>query len=318
MTPLRQPDVYGNWATLLLALDSKGVIDYAKLADEIDVLIDSRPNGIYSNGTAGEFISQSHEEFSRISTLLAEKCEAADIPFQLGISHVSPQVSIERLLVARDLQPGAVQLILPDWYPPSIDEIKIFFEKMMQVAGEIGLILYNPPHAKAVLTPEQLGKLKSQIPTLIGLKVSDQNRDSDWYASMRQHCGLMSVFVPGHHLATGITEGAHGAYSNMACLNPRAAQKWYELIIADAPAGLELEERIRHFIDTSIKPLIRDSNYSGFACDRFMALVGGWSDIGSEVRWPYRSIPTEYVAETREAVARHIPEFAGDWRSAEL
>ena len=55
MKPLSSDEIYGNWATLLLATDKNGEIDVSRMNDEIDVLIDSQPNGIYSNGTAGEF-----------------------------------------------------------------------------------------------------------------------------------------------------------------------------------------------------------------------------------------------------------------------
>jgi len=37
--------------------------DYSRLSDEIDVVIASHPNGIYSNVTTGEFYAQSDEEF---------------------------------------------------------------------------------------------------------------------------------------------------------------------------------------------------------------------------------------------------------------
>ena len=97
MKPLSSKDIYGNWATLLLATDKKGKIDFLKLNDEIDVLISSKPNGIYSNGTAGEFYTQTENEFSKISELLSSKCEKAGIPYQIGVSHMSPQISLERL-----------------------------------------------------------------------------------------------------------------------------------------------------------------------------------------------------------------------------
>ena len=96
MKPLSAKEIFGNWATLLLATDKEGNIDYSKLNDEIDVLILSKPNGIYSNGTAGEFYSQTEEEFLKVNELLATKCETADVPFQIGVSHMSPQLSLQR------------------------------------------------------------------------------------------------------------------------------------------------------------------------------------------------------------------------------
>ncbi len=110
MRAFKHFEIFGNWATLLLATDKDGNIDYGRLSDEIDVLIASRPNGIYSNGTAGEFYTLSEEEFDKISLLLAGKCKSSMIPFQIGVSHTSPQTSLERLKRIKELRPCAVQL----------------------------------------------------------------------------------------------------------------------------------------------------------------------------------------------------------------
>ena len=53
MHPLTHTTLVGNWATLLLATNKNGEIDYKRMGDEIDILIASSPCGIYSNGTAG-------------------------------------------------------------------------------------------------------------------------------------------------------------------------------------------------------------------------------------------------------------------------
>lgn len=130
MKQLTYDKIYGNWATLLLTTENGGAIDYSKFSDEIDVLIASRPNGIYSNGTAGEFYTQTEEEFDEISEMVAGKCEKAEVPFQIGISHMSPQISLDRLIRTRHLNPGAFQLILPDWFPVTLEETVIFLQKM--------------------------------------------------------------------------------------------------------------------------------------------------------------------------------------------
>ena len=105
-----------------------------------------------------------------------------------------------------------------------------------------------------------------------------------------------------------MVNGASGAYSNVACINPAAAQKWYEMMTDDMEGALELEARIQKFMSECIDPFIRNG-YPNHACDRFMALVGGCADFGSELRWPYMSIPEEYVGEVRRAGHDIIPEF---------
>jgi len=309
MKPLLSKEILGNWATLLLATNKSGDIDFSKLNDEIDVLISSSPNGIYSNGTAGEFYSQTEEEFLKVSELLAVKCEKAGIPFQLGVSHMSPQISLQRLKMVKHLQPGAVQVILPDWFPPTLEECIIFLKKMAEEAENISLILYNPPHAKKKLQPEEWTVLKTQVPTLMGVKVFDHNSDKRWYESVRKNSEAISVFIPGHNLASGITLGAHGAYSNVACLNPFAAQNWFNQMQIDMNSALELEKRINQFMSELIEPFITKQFFPNHACDRFMALVGGWADVGANLRWPYKSIPKELAEPIRKKACQIIPEF---------
>ena len=309
MKTLTPDNLYGNWATLLLATDTDGRIDWCKLEDEIDTLIASRPNGIYSNGTACEFYSQSLEEFVRISELLADKCERVGIPFQIGVSHPSAQESLERLKQVRNLRPSAVQVILPDWFPIDDAGAVRFLQGMAEEAGAIPLVLYNPPHAKRVLEPQGWSMLKKNVPSLIGVKVFDQNCSIEWYVEMRRNNEGISVFVPGHHLATGICNGARGAYSNVACINPFAAQKWYDQMGTDMPAALELESRIQAFMRECIDPFIIRDHIPNHACDRFMALVGGWADVGSRLRWPYTSIPDSEVSRVRKRGHELIPEF---------
>lgn len=309
MKTLSNIDIFGNWATLLLATDDNGSVNYSKLADEVDVLIASKPNGIYSNGTAGEFYSLSEEEFDRISLLLSEKCEKANVAYQIGVSHMSADISLERLKRIRHLKPGAVQLILPDWFPVTLDEATDFLLKMEEEANGISLILYNPPHAKKQLPPKDWSFLKSKVSSLVGLKVFDQNADPVWFSEMNKNSDGLSVFIPGHRLVTGIQNGAHGAYSNVACINPFMAQKWYEMIQTDIDAALEMEVRINKFMSEFIAPFITEHHFPNHACDRFMAMLGGWADVGSKLRWPYRSIPTDLVYSVRGKAREIIPEF---------
>lgn len=307
MKTLSVDQIHGNWATLLSAWNADDSLDLGRVAAEIDALIAMRVDGIYSNGTAGEFHTQTEAEFDQISECLAEKCNAAEIRFQIGVSHMSAQISRERLRRIVPLTPGAVQVILPDWFSVTEDEAIRFLEVMAETAGGIGLVLYNPPHAKRVWNPEQIGRLAAKIPALVGIKTA--GGDDAWYAAMRQHLARLSVFIPGHLLASGVQRGAHGAYSNAACLNPLAAQRWSDQMKTDLSGALELEQRLRRFMDGYIAPFITEQKYCNAACDRFMALLGGWTDVGERMRWPYRSIPAAEVNRIRPIAQQLIPEF---------
>lgn len=307
MIPLTSNQIYGNWGTVLLPINEDDSIDFIKLAEEIDILISMQVSGIYSNGTAGEFYNQTEEEFDKISLLLADKCNAAGMPFQVGCNHMSPKLSLERLKRTKVLKPGAVQVILPDWFPPIMEEIISFLLAMAEAADPIGLVLYNPPHAKKKLSPEDFFEIKKAGVPLVGCKVAAG--DKDWYASMKKLVPDISLFVSGTQLATGIGLGASGSYSNIACLHPKYAQQWYEQMLTDMPAALELEKRIQLFIYDHIIPYITEKKYSDPAIDKFLAAIGGWADVGTRMRWPYRWIQSGEVNGVREIGKDLLPEF---------
>jgi dihydrodipicolinate synthase/N-acetylneuraminate lyase len=129
---------------------------------------------------------------------------------------------------------------------------------------------------------------------------------------MRAHCGRVAVFVPGHHLATGIAGGAAGSYSNVACLSPAGAQRWYEQMLVDLPGALALEQRIRGFMDAEIAPFIVRDGYANGALDKLLGAIGGWADVGTRLRWPYRWIDAAEAAWLRPVAMSMLPElFAG-------
>ena len=171
-------------------------------------------------------------------------------------------------------------------------------------------MLYNPPHAKRVLSPAELGALLNAVPEVAGVKLADG--DAAWYAAAREHLGGRALFVPGHHLARGVREGvAAGAFSNVACLNPAAAQRWWDGMATDLDAALELEERLCGFMDRYIMPFKLNNDYSNSALDKLLAAVGGWAPIGTRLRRPYRWIDDSVVPDLRRAAHDRVPELVG-------
>jgi 4-hydroxy-tetrahydrodipicolinate synthase len=308
MSPLLPAEIRGNWATLLLPINADDSIDYGLLGEEIDRLIAAEVDGIYSNGTAGEFFSQTEPEFDRVNQLLAEKCEKAAMRFQIGASHMSPQLSRERLLRAKAWRPSAFQVILPDWFPPKWPEIVDFVETMAATSAPIPLIIYNPPHAKYHLTPEEWLKLINLVPGAVGMKVP--GGDDSWYDAMRPVMAKASVFIPGHFLAHGIARGAHGAYSNVACLSPAGAQQWTDLCWSDPIEAQRWQKRILAFWETHFAPLVTQFGLPNFAADKAAAAAGGWlPGLTARVRWPYRSATPEMTAAIAKAARAELPEF---------
>ena len=242
MKPLLHHEIRGNWATVQLPINPDDSIDLARLADAVERIFAFGVDGLYTNGTAGEFHTQREAEFDAVHDCVAQRCERANTPFQIGVSHMSAQISLDRLKRSVQYAPSAFQVILPDWVVPREDEAVDFLNRMAEAAEGIGLVLYNPPHAKRQLSPIELGRLKQRVPRLVGVKVA--GGEADWYRGMREHMQGLSVFVPGHHLANGIREGAHGSYSNVCCIHPGAAQAWYDSMSESMEHAMDVERRL--------------------------------------------------------------------------
>ncbi len=307
MGPLTASDLRGVWATVLLPVRDDESIDFDRLAVALDHVLTSGMHGVYTNGTAGEFHTLTDIEYDRLHTLVAQRCAVAGVPFQLGASHPSGQLSLDRIARAAALRPGAIQVVLPDWLPLGPDEVLAAVARMANVADGVPLVLYNPPYAKTQVRPELFGKLADEVPALVGVKVP--GGDDTWFARMADAVGgRLAVFVAGHTLASGYARGAAGAYSNMACLSPGGAARWYAQITTDLPTALAFEQRLRGFLDAHIGPLAR-AGYCDPALDKTLAAIGGWAPIGTRVRWPHRSVPEEAIPALRAAAEAAVPEL---------
>jgi dihydrodipicolinate synthase/N-acetylneuraminate lyase len=263
-------------------------------------------DGIYSNGTAGEFHTQTEAEFDRIQEALASWCRRARTRFVIGACHGDPPTALSRIRRAASLEPAAIQVILPDWVAVTDDEAADFLDLAVAAAGGVPLVLYNPPHAKRVLDPATLGRLMRRC-GIASAKIGDG--DAAWYEAARTHLQGLAIFVPGHHLATGIHQGvAAGAFSNVACLSPGGAQRWTDRMATDIEACLSFEGRLRAFLDAHIAPFQRQG-YSNPALDKLLAAIGGWAPVGTRLRRPYRWIGAEHASRLAPVAGHALPEL---------
>jgi dihydrodipicolinate synthase/N-acetylneuraminate lyase len=303
---LTRTTLRGVWAPVLLPLRVDGSINWPVVETELEYLADAGVNGVYTNGTAGEFYALTDDEDVRLNHLVASHCRTLGLAFQLGASQMSGMLAVERVRRASALAPSAIQVIFPDWLPLSDDEALDAVRRLADEADGVPLVLYNPPHAKTIASPHLLGVLATAVPTLVGVKVA--GGDAEWFSEVRDEVGDLAIFVAGHRLATGLRLGASGSYSNVACLSPRGAVSWYRQMSADPRAADQLEVRINSFLDTHIAPFAA-AGYSNAALDKALAAVGGWFPIGTRTKWPQRYLPEDAVGPLRSAASRELPEM---------
>ncbi|WP_309082797.1 dihydrodipicolinate synthase family protein [Chelativorans sp.] len=304
---LLQKSLKGVWGAVLLPVGKGGAIEWSALQEQLCALRESGLHGIYTNGTAGEFHNQIEEEFDRLTEIVSSFCRGAALPFQIGVSHTNARVARERLARAAAFRPDAVQVTLPDWWAPTYEEAERFVLGMAEAAPDLPLVLYNPPHAKRRLSLDQIAALQAAVPTLVGAKLP--GGDDAWYKTLRRTLMNLAVFIPGHFMASGCLAGGRGSYSNVACLSPAGAVRWWRQLRVEPDAALLFEKRVVRFMQERVLPLSARYGLSNAALDKAMAAAGGWCTIGPALLWPYSSAPAEAVTALGEAARRDLPEL---------
>ena len=304
MKPLTPQTLKGTWSTVLLPLDDRNEIIWEHIDEQLKIFAEAGVSGIYFNGTAGEFFSQNEDEFLRLAQTIATFCESRSIPFQVGASHAHASESLQRVERTRDLNPGAFQVILPEWIPHTFEEIAAFLIRVAAVASPIPLVIYNPPNARKVLNPQEWKELISTVEGIIGIKVA--GGDDEWHEAMRPVADRISVFVAGVRLATGIIHGcACGSYSNLACLSPLGAVRFEHLIKSAPDKALAQQAHILEVFDKAIAPI--RGRFSDSALDKTLATAGGWGPMTPHVRWPLSKVPNEEVERIAQIFHEELP-----------
>ncbi|MFV0332460.1 MAG: dihydrodipicolinate synthase family protein [Tropicimonas sp.] len=296
----------GVWATVLLDVTEAGDIAMAAIARQVGASAAAGVDGVYCHGTATEVHSLTDAQALDVARETVRAAREAGLPVQVGATHPLAQGTLERIDAFAPLVPDAIQVTLPDWVPIDTATAIRFLQGCAARARGVPLVLYNPPHAKTVLTPAELADVVAAVPELIGLKTGAG--DADWYAAMAPLLARLSVFVPGHFYASGLAQGAHGSYSNIACLSPAGAVGWARMVAADPAGALALEQRITAFRDAALAPMLA-SGLPGLACDKAMAAAGGWAGIGARLLWPASGASAADIARIRAEAERHIPEL---------
>lgn len=81
------------------------------------------------------------------------------------------------------------------------------------------------------------------------------------------------------------------------------------MMVDDLEGELVIEARLRHFIDDHARPFGQQRSYSNAALDKLLAAAGGWADIGTRLRRPYRWIDPAEVRLLHLAVRKALPEL---------
>lgn len=222
----------GIQVAVITPFGESGEVDYGRLAEHADWLIENGVHGLVSPGTVGEYASLTNEERGRVVETVV-KAANGRVPVTAGVAAPSTAATVGWARHALDSGAAAVMALPPINYNPTRREVVAYYQAISDVG--LPIAAYNNPYDTATdLTPEFLAEL-SEIENFVAVK--DFSGDVRRIAGIRELCDLEVIAGVDDLALEGFLAGATGCIAGFANALPKETVEIYDL----AQAG-KLEE----------------------------------------------------------------------------
>ncbi|WP_219838499.1 dihydrodipicolinate synthase family protein [Paenibacillus sp. R14(2021)] len=157
----------GVYVAIVTPFTSTFEVDYKRLAELCDWLIQQGVHGLVPTGSLGEYATMSNEERAKVvETVIA--ASAGRVPVVVGSASPSTGQAVAWVRHAKETGAAGVMALPPINYKPLEHEVIAHYEALSTVG--LPIIAYNNPHDyKVDLTPDLLARL-SQIENVVAVK----------------------------------------------------------------------------------------------------------------------------------------------------
>ncbi len=228
---------------LVLPLNSSAQIDFESLDRQIDFLLAANVDGLWVNGTTGDFFALDEEERGGVVAAAVRRA-AGRVPVIAQVGDTATRRAIAHGHRALEAGADAIAVVLPYYLDYSQDELKAHYRAVRRAIG-VPLFLYQLPQmCKVALSIESIVELAGDG-TLVGIK--DSAGDVDFYYRLvrtveKEGVALRCFYGASSLIDVGLYVGGHGVMSAIANLVPHLCQKAYR----EASAGHWNEARTTH------------------------------------------------------------------------
>jgi 4-hydroxy-tetrahydrodipicolinate synthase len=249
----------GVYVAIVTPFTESYEVDYERLREHADWLINEGVHGLIPAGSVGEYASLTHEERAQVVETVIEVA-AGRVPVAVGSGAPSTKQAVGWVEHAKGAGASGIMALPPINYNPTEKEIMAHYEALSSVG--LPIIAYNNPHDyKTDLTPDLLAKL-SKIENVVAVKEfsGDIRRVHDILEKTN-----LEVMIGVDDLAMeGPIAGATGWIAGFANVLPRESVKLFELASAgNVKEALELYRPMLPLSHYDAKPqLVQAIKYS--------------------------------------------------------
>ena len=151
-------------------VDAAGRIDEERLRGYVDWLIERGVDGIYPNGSTGEFVRFTAEERRRIIEIVVEQT-AGRVPVLAGAAEANVKETIDACEAYGAMGVRAVAIVAPFYYRLSSEGVYAYFREIADNVT-VDVTLYNIPLFASPIDIPTVVRLASECPRVIGIKDS--------------------------------------------------------------------------------------------------------------------------------------------------
>ncbi|MCU0245612.1 MAG: dihydrodipicolinate synthase family protein [Bryobacter sp.] len=251
-----QTKIEGIYTPTLVPLDDRGRIHEEELRRFLNWLIEKGVNGLYPNGSTGEFTRFTVEERRRIVQI---SCEVANgrVPVLAGAAEANVKETLAACEKYLEYGARAVAIVSPFYYRLGPESLYAHFAEIGK-HSPIDVTLYNIPMFASPIDVNTIRRLAGDFPRIVGIKdstgdVSFMERMISAVRPMRPDFTFMTgwdcVLVPM------IMVGADGGTNASSNAIPEVMRGLYDLARAGKyPEAMKLQFRVLEIFDMMLNP----------------------------------------------------------------
>jgi dihydrodipicolinate synthase/N-acetylneuraminate lyase len=237
-------ELQGIFTPNMVPLDDAGNINEDELRRYIDWLIGSGVQGLYPNGSTGEFLRFTADERRQITRIVCEQCHGR-VPVLAGAAEANVRETLRACEVYADYGARAVAIVSPYYYRLRPSSVYAYFHAIAS-QSPIDVTLYNIPLFATPIDIETIKRL-AELPRVVGIK--DSSGD---IAFMLRMMAELKPVRPDFAFMTGwdaallpmLMIGCTGATLASSGVVPEVTRRLHDLITNgqyDAARPLQLE-----------------------------------------------------------------------------
>ncbi len=164
------PRITGILTPNITPVDSQGRVDEERLRGYVDWLIDRGVDGLYPNGSTGEFVRFNADERRRIVRVVVDQT-AGRVPVLAGAAEANVKETIAACDAYGEMGVRAVAIVAPFYYRLSSEGVYAYFREIAESVS-VDVTLYNIPLFASPIDVPTVIRLAAECPRVVGIKDS--------------------------------------------------------------------------------------------------------------------------------------------------